>query len=94
MPGATQTITITTRPSSAVGYHAIYSDGKTGFDQGYYGGNRSGVTDGNGQWRDTWVVAANAPAGAVSVDVVGLSSDGASGATKLAFAVGGAGGCS
>lgn len=94
MPGTTQTITITTRPNSAVGYHAIYSDGKTGFDPGYYGGNKSGITDGTGQWRDTWVVAANAPPGTVSVDVVGLSSDGASGSTRLTFAVGGVGGCS
>jgi hypothetical protein len=91
-PGDTQTITITTRPESAVGYHAVYSDGKNGFDPDYYGGNKSGVTNGSGTYQDTWVVGVKAPPGTVNVDVVGVNGDGASGQTKVAFAVANSGG--
>ena len=93
VPGTSQTITITTAPNSAVGYHSIYSDGKQGFDKDYYGGNKSGLTDATGQYTDTWVIAPNAPAGKVTVDVVGLNQDGASGKTQLSFAMSGVGGC-
>ena len=93
VPGSSQTITITTGPNSAVGYHAIYSDGKQGFDKDYYGGNKSGLTDATGNYTDTWVIAPTAPAGKVTVDVVALQQDGASGKTQLSFSMSGAGGC-
>jgi hypothetical protein len=93
VPGTTQSITITTAPNSAVGYHAIYSDGKQGFDKGYYGGNNSGLTDATGNFSESWVIAPNAPAGQVTVDVIALRQDGASGKTQLLFSMSGVGGC-
>lgn len=67
-PGESQTITFATVPRSAVGYNAKYSDGKTGMDKAeHYGGNNGAVVPEDGVWRDTWVIAPNAPAGTVEV---------------------------
>jgi hypothetical protein len=87
--GGSQSITIHTAPMSSVGYDAVYSDGKTGMSPGYYGGNKSGNTDGTGTWSDTWVIAPNAPAGPVRVDVIGANASGASGNTTVSFAIAG-----
>lgn len=70
-PGGKQTITIRTEPESGVGYDAIYSDGKGGAMEGHYGGNKGGQVDEDGTFTDTWVVAPNAPAGQVKVNVLG-----------------------
>lgn len=72
-PGQTQTTTIRTDPGNGIAYHAIYSDGKTGFDADYYGGNNGGQADKTGVWRDSWVVKPGAPPGHVRVDVVAQS---------------------
>jgi hypothetical protein len=69
-PGASQTITVTTSPGTAVIYEAIYSDGNNPKSTPYYGGNKGGQADRNGIWSDTWVINARAPAGPVRVDVV------------------------
>jgi hypothetical protein len=86
-PGTSQTIIISAPPQSAVGYDAVYSDGKSGLQPGHYGGNNGGHTDNGGKWGDTWVVAANAPAGPVRVDSVGASSDGRVGQRQDYFKV-------
>jgi hypothetical protein len=69
-PGTVQTITITSDPGVSVIYHATYSDGRTARDPGYYGGNEQGTTGATGTWKDSWLVAAGAPPGRVTVDVV------------------------
>lgn len=86
-PGTSQTITITAPPESAVGYDAVYADGKSGLVPGHYGGNKAGHTDGTSTWADTWVVAPNAPAGPVRVDSVGVSRDGRTGQRQDSFKV-------
>ena len=85
-PGGSQTITITTEPSSGVAYDAVYADGKNGTSKGYYGGNKGGQTDNSGVWTDTWVIAAGAPPGPVRVDIVAATPKGA-GTTYAAFAM-------
>lgn len=69
-PGGKQTITIRTEPKSAAGYDSVYSDGKSGIMEGFYGGNNGGYADDKGVYTDTWVVGANAPAGKVTVRVM------------------------
>lgn len=70
-PGGSQSITIRSKPDAAVGYDSVYADGKSGMMEGHYGGNMGGFTDKEGEWRDTWVVAAHAPSGPVQVNVLG-----------------------
>jgi hypothetical protein len=91
-PGERQTITITTLSKISVAYHATYSDGKNAFDPGYYGGNNGGVTDAQGRWTDSWVVAAGAPPGRVKVDVVAQGNGGTRGYTVVFFDVAGSSG--
>lgn len=84
-PGDTQTIEITSEPEAFVGYSSVYPDGKTGMDSGFYGGNDHGRTDANGTWKHAWVVAANAPPGKVTVDVVGAKGGWAIGQIQLSY---------
>jgi hypothetical protein len=86
-PGTTQSIQISAPPHSAVGYDAVYADGKGGLSPGHYGGNKGGHTDGNGVWSDTWVVALNAPAGPVRVDSAAAAPDAAVGQRQDYFKV-------
>jgi hypothetical protein len=65
--GLVQTITIFAPPQSGVVYDAVYSDGKTGGNKGYYGGNAGGRTDAHGSWTSRWMVKAGAPPGPVEV---------------------------
>jgi hypothetical protein len=71
--GATATVTVRTVPKGAVAYHAIYAGSHGGapppFGSGY-GGNASGFANGEGVYRDTWTVSAQAPVGPARVDVV------------------------
>ena len=86
-PGEAQSIVITTLADSAVGYDAVYADGKNGMSAGYYGGNKGGRTDANGGYQDTWTIAPGAPAGPTRVDVAGANANGEIGQISVAFAV-------
>lgn len=86
-PGGTQTITITTLPASGVGYDSVYSDGRSGAMEGFYGGNAGGFTDPEGTFTHAWVVGANAPAGEVIVRVLGTHTEGGFGETRAYFTV-------
>jgi hypothetical protein len=72
-PGTSATLTVRTLTQSAVAFDTHYSDGRTGgpppFGSGL-GGNASGLTDDNGNYSSSWVVAPNAPAGKAYVDVI------------------------
>ena len=72
-PGDKQTVTVDIGQEGGVAYNSYYSDGKTGGSDGFYGGNNGGNTDKVGRYTDTWVIAPNAPAGAVLVDVVAIA---------------------
>jgi ABC-type glycerol-3-phosphate transport system substrate-binding protein len=72
-PGGTQTITVKTEPGAGLAYDTTYPDGKSGVSDGYYGGNSGGFADENGDYADTFAVAATAPSGYAVVSV--LSSD-------------------
>lgn len=75
-PGGSQTITIRSERGSGVGYDAVYADGKGGAMEGHYGGNKGGQVDKDGTFTDTWVVAPHAPAGRVTVNVLGAKAGG------------------
>lgn len=89
-PGGSQSITIKTRPGSAVGYDAVYSDGSAGMNPPHHGGNSGGEVDEQGTWQDTWVVAPTAPAGKVHVNVLGSHVDYGFVQKTLVFTVAGA----
>jgi hypothetical protein len=72
-PGGKQTINVDIGQEGGVAYNSYYSDGKTGGMDGYYGGNNGAQVDKSGKYTDTWVVAPNAPAGLVLVDVVAIA---------------------
>lgn len=86
-PGSAQTVTIHATTGSIVGYNTYYADGKSALHEGFYGGNMVGATGEDGTWTDTWVVAANAPAGQAVVAVLGSHSDEGHGEAGAAFLV-------
>lgn len=65
--GGNQTVTFKLVPGSGVAYNSYYSDGKNGLDEGFYGGNKGGIVQADGQWTDTWTIAPHAPPGKVRV---------------------------
>jgi hypothetical protein len=71
--GGSVTLTVNTEPKAAIGFQAVYSDGRGGggapFGAGY-GGNDKGIASGRGTFNATWVVSPEAPVGAGRVDVV------------------------
>jgi hypothetical protein len=72
-PGGSVELEVSSKPESAVGYHAVYSDGYGGSGAPYgrgYGGNDKGFVDESGSYSSTWVVAPHAPPGPARVDVV------------------------
>lgn len=73
--GGEQTITIKAPEGSGVGYDSYYADGKSGISEGFYGGNNVQQLRETDTWTDTWVIAANAPAGKVHVVVRGVNVD-------------------
>jgi hypothetical protein len=86
-PGGSQSITIRTEPYAGVGYDTMYSDYLTGMMEGHYGGNSAGFTDGDGIYKDTWVITPNAPAGEAIVLVLGSHDEGGMGETKATYKV-------
>lgn len=86
-PGGSQSITIKAEPASGVGFDSVYSDGKSGMMEGFYGGNAGGFSDEEGTFVATWVVGANAPEGPVIVRVLGTHVDAGFGETRAYFAV-------
>lgn len=86
-PGGTQTITIHARPNSIVGYNTYYSDGKSGVNEGFHGGNMVGGTEDGESWTNTWVVAATAPPGQAVVVVTGVNEVHGRGETGVVFVV-------
>lgn len=67
--GGEQTITISVPHKSAFAYNSFYPDGKSGIDEGFYGGNKGSLMPAQGTWTDTWVIAPQAPPGTVRVHV-------------------------
>lgn len=71
--GGTMTLELKTKPESAVGFQALYSDGKGGGPPPLgagYGGNDKGFASKKGRFTATWVVSPDAPVGRGRVDVV------------------------
>lgn len=68
----TQGITIRTKPKGPAGYNTLYSDGSHAADgtSNYRTGYGGGFADDSGTWRQTWVVADNAPTGIAVVRAV------------------------
>jgi len=72
-PGQVETLTVVTQPRGGVVYQAVYANGAGGAASPWglgYGGNDKGYADKKGNFRSSWTVAANAPAGKGYVDVV------------------------
>jgi len=69
-----QGITITARPGGAAGFNTSYSDGSSSVDgkSDYQTGMGGGFADGQGHYRSTWVVPADAPLGDATVHVVAI----------------------
>jgi hypothetical protein len=84
--GTKQGITIRTEPNAAVGYDSVYPDGHSGADkEGFYGGNNGSIVPASGEWKDTWLITANAPPGEVIVRVLGTNNDGYNAYLELHF---------
>ena len=89
-PGGTITLTVTTDPQASVAYNAFYSDGSGGGPPPYgagHGGNDGGLAGEQGRYADSWTVAATAPSGKASVEVI-AGSNGKFGKTSVPFEVG------
>jgi hypothetical protein len=86
-PGATQTITIKAPYGSGVGYQVVYSDGLFAMEEGHAGGNFGGYADEQGTFVHTFPVAATAPPGPASANVLGTHMDHGFGETHARFAV-------
>jgi len=86
-PGSVQSITIRAPKGSGVGYQMVYSDGLQALMEGHYGGNSAGYTDEDGTFADTFTVAATAPPGPASANVLGSHMDYGFGEYHAHFAV-------
>jgi hypothetical protein len=87
VPGGKQSITMQAPPGSAAGYDSYYSDGKSGVQEGFYGGNNGTTMGDSGTWSDTWVVGVGAPRGRVRVQVAGVDPSGHRGHLELNYTV-------
>lgn len=93
--GGTMTIVVRTEPRDAVAYHAVYAGTQGGAVTPYghgHGGNDSGKANGEGVYRDSWVVGPSAPYGQARVDVV-VGNGEAWGYDNPHFTVAGPSGC-
>lgn len=87
VPGTTQALIIRTVPDAGVAYDVEYADGLTGLMEGHYGGGYGGMTDDEGTFGHTFVVAPNAPPGKTTIKVLGSKVQEGFGETRGYFTV-------